>query len=170
MTETTGPNSVETGDGVRKWLAGLVALALLVAYLAFTASAWSSASDAAEMWARKLTIIGGIEALAFAAAGWLFGKEVNREAVDALRKEAGEVRAAAEAARELERERAAETDRARSEATAFAAALKTMSAQMASATRAPVAAGEGADRMTIDLGDLGGLLDRADQVLEAYGE
>jgi len=48
-------------------------------------------------WERWVYVFGGVEAIAFAAVGWVFGREVNRE-----RAESAEGRAAAATASEKE--------------------------------------------------------------------
>lgn len=73
--------SDDTAETAKKWAALIVAAVALIAYAVLVAVAWDKAGDEAEAWARRLALLGGIEALAFAAAGWLWGKEVSRQVI-----------------------------------------------------------------------------------------
>lgn len=74
-------------------MAPWVAIALLGVYVVFVASMFQLATDTNEIfWARRHELFGGIEALAFAAAGFFFGREVHR-----ARAESAEQRADSEA-------------------------------------------------------------------------
>jgi hypothetical protein len=53
-----------------------------IAYLVFAGLLWSDADSNDPGWTHRLLIFSGIEAIAFAALGWLFGREINRHAVD----------------------------------------------------------------------------------------
>jgi len=54
----------------------LVFFAFAVIFLAF------HFDDTEVHWSRITYVYGGVEAIAFAAAGWFFGKEVNRQRAD----------------------------------------------------------------------------------------
>jgi len=57
----------------------VVAILVLVAFGGLLAYLFSISSAASEtLWNRSIFLYGGVEALAFAAAGFLFGKEVHR--------------------------------------------------------------------------------------------
>lgn len=64
--------------------AALVVAAVVTAvYVVALILLWDKVGDGDTAWARRLVLFGGLEAIVFAAVGWLFGKEVNRHAVDA---------------------------------------------------------------------------------------
>jgi hypothetical protein len=63
-------------------LSAVVAVILLVAYISALVVLWGGTGTAAEEWARRISILGGIEALAFAAAGWIFGRDVSRQTIE----------------------------------------------------------------------------------------
>jgi len=69
-------------DTVKKWAALALAAVFLLIYLALVLVTMRKTGEAAEPWSRRLVLLGGIEALAFAGAGWLFGKEVSRQTID----------------------------------------------------------------------------------------
>lgn len=101
------------GDGVPWQNLFWVAVAIAVAYLVFAALSWSRAGDGGDgtTWERSLYVLKGVEAIAFTAIGWLFGREVNRGAA-----QAAAVRADA-AQQEADKAKAdASTERAKSDA------------------------------------------------------
>jgi hypothetical protein len=49
-------------------------------YVVFVALLWNVIDDQEAIWGRRLLLFSGLEAIAFAGVGWLFGKEVNRGA------------------------------------------------------------------------------------------
>jgi hypothetical protein len=63
-------------------VATVVAVVVSVVYVIGLVLMWSKVGDADPVWARRLVLLAGLEAIVFAAIGWLFGKEVNRHAVD----------------------------------------------------------------------------------------
>jgi hypothetical protein len=69
-------------------LSAIVAVIVLGIYIYALVVLWGSTGEEAEMWARRISVLGGIEALAFAAAGWLFGRDVNRQTIDQANKRA----------------------------------------------------------------------------------
>lgn len=73
-----------TGGRRLPWFAVLVALALIVAYLAGLAAQWIEADAENEtVWARRDALFVGLEALAFAAVGAVLGVQVQRTAATA---------------------------------------------------------------------------------------
>jgi Cgr1 family len=56
---------------------------VLVVYVAGLGWLMSHSADSDPEWSHLVYIVNGIEALAFAAAGWLWGSQVNRGAVEA---------------------------------------------------------------------------------------
>jgi hypothetical protein len=104
-------------DAVKKWAALVVASVLLLVYLVLVAVAWGKTGEAADAWARRLALLGGIEALAFGGAGWLFGKEVSRQTIEQAKGRTADA--------EKQRDKAnAEGTEAKANAVAAAQALK----------------------------------------------
>ncbi len=63
-------------QAIRLGVAGL----LLVGFAVLVIFVLRAADDASEIvWTRYVYVLAGVEALVFAAAGWLFGREVHRE-------------------------------------------------------------------------------------------
>jgi hypothetical protein len=73
-----------------KVLSAVVAIILLGIYIYALVVLWGGTGTTAEEWARRISILGGIEALAFAAAGWLFGRDVSRQTIDQANERAAE--------------------------------------------------------------------------------
>lgn len=80
----THTTTTQTSTGPR-WLATIVAIAAVIGYMAFILILYQQVDSAEPDWSRRIVLFTGVEAVAFAAAGWLFGKEVNRSAVDAAK-------------------------------------------------------------------------------------
>lgn len=89
---------VAPSEGPPSLLAALpyaVGVLALVGYLVFVVVLYHGAATAREeLWMRTLYLFGGVESMAFAAAGFFFGREVNR-----ARAEGAETRAAHESRR-----------------------------------------------------------------------
>lgn len=91
------------------WLPYAVGIGLLIGYAVFVLALADRVNTPKEIeWARLQYLFNGVEALAFAAAGFFFGREVNRG-----RAEAAEVRAASETKRAAGAQRTAATANAR---------------------------------------------------------
>lgn len=116
-------DQADSTDAVKKWAALIVAGLLLIVYLVLVAVAWGKTGEAADAWARRLALLGGIEALAFGGAGWLFGKEVSRQTIEQAN---GRTADAAKKRDEAE----AEGTEAKANAVAAAQALKMLGPQL----------------------------------------
>jgi hypothetical protein len=84
-------------DRVRGLAAVAVAVVLLLGFAAlllYLVGEASSATDAT--WSRYVYLFGALEALVFTAVGWLFGREVNRQAVQHAEKRAAQADSKAE--------------------------------------------------------------------------
>lgn len=149
-----------TGDEVKKWVAVAVAALVLVVYICLVYRAWNASGNEAEMWARKIGLLGGIESLAFAAAGWFFGREVNRKAVDNLQTQAEKAGDEAASARDDEKLALERLDTARSEASALAASIMVLDEVSGGGQR-------GSTREVIPTTNI---VDRARIVWNTYGE
>lgn len=69
-------------------LANLVALVFLLAFLILTVLLYREVGQNELQWSRKVFLYGAVEAVAFAAAGYLFGKEVNRQRAESAEERA----------------------------------------------------------------------------------
>ncbi len=87
-----GGGGSESGflDQIKGSVAVLIALAFLIIFVVLVYVMWDKADDANNetAWARWTFLLAGIEAVAFAGAGWLFGKEVHRGQAEAAEKNA----------------------------------------------------------------------------------
>ena len=86
----------------RKWGATLgVAVLILILFMAMAVFLINWADDPGttdSIWGRYLYVFGVVQAVAFTAVGWVFGREVNRTAVDQASTDAAKSKATAEAA------------------------------------------------------------------------
>jgi hypothetical protein len=77
------------------------AVALAAVYLAFAVATFLRADDqnvTETLWARNMVVLHGIEAIAFTAIGWLFGREVHRGEAQTAKEQAAGAQAVAKAA------------------------------------------------------------------------
>ncbi|GIF13433.1 hypothetical protein [Actinoplanes teichomyceticus] len=101
MPQTTGDDASADGgaDRWRGFAAVVVAVALLLGFavlLIFLVGKAGTAADGA--WSRYVYLFGAMEALVFTAIGWLFGREVNRQAVQSAEARAEQAAARTEEA------------------------------------------------------------------------
>lgn len=75
---------------------GAVAVIVMAAFVAFFVYLVQNVGAIEPTWSRLVCLYGGVEAIVFAAVGWLFGREVHR--VQAARAEERATRAEASAA------------------------------------------------------------------------
>ena len=91
------------GNGVPWKALFIVAVAIGVIYIGFAVVTWNRADDAdvanEAIWSRYVLVFQGIEAIAFTAVGWLFGREVHRGEAETAKKD----KAAAENRAQTER-------------------------------------------------------------------
>jgi hypothetical protein len=79
-------------------LRAIVAVAALIFFAAFCVFLLANAgTDSSSEWERWVYVFGGVEAIAFAGVGWLFGKEVNRQRAQSAEEQAEQASAKAEA-------------------------------------------------------------------------
>lgn len=84
MVQDATSNGSEDGatERLRGIAAVIVAIALLLGFAGLVAYLIGKAGTAADgTWSRYVYLFGAVEALVFTAVGWLFGREVNRQAV-----------------------------------------------------------------------------------------
>jgi cytochrome c-type biogenesis protein CcmH/NrfG len=87
----SGTNGGDKDSGFKLYLAGAVAIVALMAYGVFVLIMWNQIGADEEPWTRGLLLLTGVEAITFAAVGWIFGREVNRakaESADEAQKDA----------------------------------------------------------------------------------
>jgi hypothetical protein len=90
------------------WIPFLIGVGMLLGYGLFLSEMIEHVGDKDPNWSRLVYLFSGVEALAFGAAGFFFGREVHRGRADAA-----ESRADAEARRASESEKKAATNGAR---------------------------------------------------------
>lgn len=135
-----------------------IAVALVGLYIVFAWRIYNSRDEEAEAWARGLVVFGGIEALAFAAAGWMFGREVNRKALANAEKEADKADGEAKQARAETAETAAELSTAKVRAVAMAYTVRSLTngARFEAADQGGNELADDAARILREYGDLTG--------------
>jgi hypothetical protein len=80
-------------------LASFITVVALIAYGVAVWLMWGKADTAQEPeWTRLVFLLTGIEAITFAAIGWLFGREVNRVRAEKAEEKEAESRVEADAA------------------------------------------------------------------------
>jgi len=114
-------------DAVSTWmtLPNFIALAVIIGYVYFVIHMFGLTDVKDEtVWTRAIFLLTGYEAIAFAAAGYIFGKEVHRKQAEKAEEKADEAKEEAAKAKEGENEalskgyRLAEAVKARASVTA----------------------------------------------------
>lgn len=75
-------------SAAKETLAGLVTLLALAGFSAFIIYLLFDIGAKDPVWSRRTYLFAAVEAVTFAAVGWLFGKEVHRERAEAAEKRA----------------------------------------------------------------------------------
>jgi len=88
MSERRDEEAADSGAGRLPTITYVITIILIAAYLVALALAWAAIGEAADIWARRVVLLGGLEALAFSAAGAVLGVTVQRPAVKAAEKRA----------------------------------------------------------------------------------
>lgn len=87
------PTTTRQGLGV---VATIVAIALIVVYLVFLMLQWNDVKAGDLEWSRRSALFGGLEALAFAAAGGILGTTVQRQVTKKAEDQAADAKERAE--------------------------------------------------------------------------
>ena len=89
----TPPTSASASGASWRWLFW-AAIAIVFAYVVFVLLAFLRADDSLPEtdWSRSVYVLLGLEALAFTAVGWLFGREVHRGEAQEAQKHADEAK------------------------------------------------------------------------------
>jgi hypothetical protein len=77
-----------SGGGRMSTVTTMTATVLLIAYLIFISLQWQKTGQDATSWSRHQELLNGLEALAFAAAGTLFGTTVQRQVTNKAEQQA----------------------------------------------------------------------------------
>jgi len=90
--DTTAPSTASTGASWQ-WLFW-AAVAIVVVYIFFSLLAFGRADEnlAETDWSRSVYVLLGVEAIAFTAVGWLFGREVHRGEAQAAKQDAAQAK------------------------------------------------------------------------------
>jgi hypothetical protein len=148
LTTSTKPAGSDLKDRLAP-IVGFGALIVYVAGLVFMAS-MLTAEDLE--WARATYLLNGLEALAFAGAGFFFGREVNRQRAE----KAEEASDAADAKADQATSEAAD---ARAKGLALATAVRSQAQQTGQAGRTGIGASGGTMSTQPDIGHLKDLAD-----------
>ncbi len=84
-------------NALRNIVAPIAAVVVTAVYVVFVAILWGQVGNSETDWGRKLLLFSGVQAVAFSGVGWLFGKEVNKGAVNAAADATGKATEAARA-------------------------------------------------------------------------
>jgi hypothetical protein len=108
-----GPTETFTTTSGLPFVAAVVAVALVVLYLIFVAVQWGNVETEPLVYARRSELLGGLEALAFAAAGALLGTTVQRQVTEKAEAEATAARKEADEQRQRAEQNQAEAEKGR---------------------------------------------------------
>jgi len=88
------PSSATTAGASWRWLFW-AAIAIVVVYVVFAVFAFARADEqlAENDWSRSVYVLLGVEAIAFTAVGWLFGREVHRGEAQSAKQNAAQAKA-----------------------------------------------------------------------------
>jgi hypothetical protein len=101
-TSQPGYRPADRGNGVPWLLLFLTASVLAIIFLVFALVVYTRADDTGmteTVWARMVFVLHGIEAIAFTAVGWLFGREIHRGEAKQAKEHAGDAKRNADDAR-----------------------------------------------------------------------
>jgi hypothetical protein len=84
----------------KDWVAIILGAALVIGYLIFLFLMRSMINSEEVVWTRSVYLLSGLEAIAFAAAGYFFGSEVNRKAAESAKEDAETAKTDAKTAKE----------------------------------------------------------------------
>jgi hypothetical protein len=70
-------------DKLKEYFGVVVTAVAVIGYGVFVFAMFTQVSAVDPAWSRQVMLMTGVEAIAFAAIGWLFGKEVSRAQIDA---------------------------------------------------------------------------------------
>lgn len=88
----------QTKSSLKDWVAIILGAALIILYLVFLFLMRKQTGAEELDWTRSVYLLSGLEAIAFAAAGYFFGSEVNRKAADSAKEDAETAKADAKTA------------------------------------------------------------------------
>jgi len=94
------PKEIAADPWWKPTLAGIVTIASLVIFGALVIYLLGRVDREEPEWTRSVFLLTGVEAITFAAVGWLFGREVSRKAAEDATKKANEAQEQAAVARE----------------------------------------------------------------------
>jgi hypothetical protein len=90
--DPTGQDQGSTKRVELSFLANLLAMALIAVYLVALGLQWFAAGLDEPEWSRRLHLLGGLEALAFAGAGAVLGTTIQRQVTRKAEEEAAEAK------------------------------------------------------------------------------
>lgn len=109
---TPAPPAASAPGQSNQFISGHAALISLLCYAGLVLYALSYSWTAPDnVWVRVIYLLTGVEAIAFAAAGFLFGREVHRGAAEASKERAQEAETRADTAEERARTLAVEAEK-----------------------------------------------------------
>lgn len=120
-----GASRGRTGSNMQWKRQFMVTIFLLIGFAALVTAMMFMADGGDVVWQRRVYVFSTVQALVFTAVGWLFGREVNRSAVESAQGDAAvakedAVRARSEVQQETERTAEAVARAAEAEAKAHA--------------------------------------------------
>lgn len=92
MTNVPGGATKDLVSSLKDWLALIIGVLALVGFTAFVVFLLDRLTSSDLQWTRAIYLFSGVEAIAFAAAGYFFGREVHRERAEKAEVAEGEAR------------------------------------------------------------------------------
>jgi hypothetical protein len=134
-------------DGQPPWLwQFVVAVALIVGFVALTVFMMVSADVSDGTWKNRLFVFSSVEAVVFTAVGWIFGREVHRAQAESAREDAETAKKDERQSREQAAQKAEEAAEARADGMRLAGAVETFAAGQAASGGRATDVGFGGDR------------------------
>jgi uncharacterized integral membrane protein len=100
-TKPTTPETPKQGKSTLKdWVSIILGAVLVILYLVFLFLMRNLVNADELVWTRSVYLLSGLEAIAFAAAGYFFGSEVNRKAAESAKEDAETAKTEAKTAKE----------------------------------------------------------------------
>lgn len=129
-----------------------IAVVVLLGFAALVVYLLLRAGPATELeWTRSVYLFGSVEAITFAAAGFVFGREVHRRQAESAEARADEAQSAAQAARQEAAAAGADVAEAEAKGRALTAAIAARAQAVSFAAATPFESGDAGEKSASEL-------------------
>lgn len=161
--ESTSTETGKNGSSLKDVLAPIAAIVALLAFAWFVNYMLGLTKAQEAEWTRAVYLFTGVEAIAFAAAGFFFGREIHRERAERAEEDADEARDQANDARARGTDAEKRATEAETKGKALAAAIRSKTAGQRSKA-GPYGALGGGEAVQVTQADFEELETLADQL------